>query len=87
MPKLIGISRLCHEATRVIKDLRQHRRPWTLIQRSRPVAVLLDYETFEAMQARVRELEEEHLLRVVAQGGKEHRRGKARKIKSLADLR
>jgi PHD/YefM family antitoxin component YafN of YafNO toxin-antitoxin module len=51
------------------------------------VAVLLDYDTFEVMQNRLRELEEEHLLRIVAEGRKEHRRGKTRKIKSLADLR
>lgn len=86
MPKIISISSLRHEATQVVKDLREHRRPWTLIQRSRPVAVLLDYETFEAMQTRLRELEEDHLLRVVAQGRKEHRRGKTRKISSLAEL-
>jgi PHD/YefM family antitoxin component YafN of YafNO toxin-antitoxin module len=48
---------------------------------------LLDYETFEAMQSRLRELEEEHLLRVVAEGREERRRGKTRKINSLADLR
>ena len=87
MPKIISISSLRQEATQVVKDLREHRQPWTLIQRSRPVAVLLDYETFEAMQTRLRELEEEHLLRVVAEGRKEIRRGKARLIKSLADLR
>ncbi len=87
MPKIISISSLRHEATQVVKDLREDRRPWTLIQRSRPVAVLLDYETFEAMQTRLRELEEEHLLRVVTEGRREHRRGKTRKINSLADLR
>ncbi len=87
MPKIISISSLRQEATQVVKDLREHRQPWTLIQRSRPVAILLDYESFEAMQNRLRELEEEHLLRVVAEGRKEHRRGKTRKIKSLADLR
>ena len=87
MPKIISISSLRQEATQVVKDLRDNRQPWTLIQRSRPVAVLLDYETFEAMQNRLHELEEEHLLRVVAEGRKEHRRGKSRKIKSLADLR
>lgn len=87
MSKIISISSLRQEASQVVKDLREHRRPWTLIQRSKPVAVLLDYETFEAMQNRLRELEEQHLLRVVAEGRREHRRGKSRKIDSLADLR
>ena len=87
MPKIISISSLRQEATQVVKDLREHRQPWTLIQRSRPVAILLDYETFEAMQNRLRELEEEHLLQVVAEGRREHRRGKTRKIKTLAELR
>ena len=86
MPK-ISSSSLRHEATQVVRDLREHRRPWTLIQRSRPVAVLLDYETLEAMQSRLRELEEEPLLRVVAPGRKAHRRGKTRQISSLAALR
>jgi prevent-host-death family protein len=87
MPKIINISSLRQGVTQVVRDLREHRQPWTIIQRSRPVAVLLDYETFEAMQARLRELEEKHLLRVVAQGRTEHRRGKTRKIGSLAELR
>jgi prevent-host-death family protein len=87
MAKIISISTLRQGVTQVVKELREHRQPWTLIQRSRPVAVLLDYETFEAMQSRLRELEEEHLLRVVAEGRDEHRRGKTRKINSLADLR
>lgn len=86
MAKLISISSLRQGATQVVKDLQENRQPWTLIQRSHPVAVLVDYETFEAMRSRLRELEEEHLLRVVAQGRREHRRGKTRKIKSLADL-
>jgi len=87
MAKIISISTLRQGVTQAVKELREHRQPWTLIQRSRPVAVLLDYETYEAMQSRLRELEEEHLLRVVAEGRDEHRRGKARKISSLADLR
>lgn len=87
MPKLINISSLRQGVTKVVRNLREDRQPWTLIQRSRPVAVLLDYETFEAMQSRLRELEEEHLLRVVAEGREEHKRGKTRKIRSLADLR
>jgi hypothetical protein len=39
------------------------------------------------MQSRLRELEEEHLLRVVAEGRDEQRRGKTRRVNSLADLR
>ena len=87
MPKMISISSLRQEATQVIRDVREHHQPWTLIQRSKPVAVILDYETFEAMQERLRELEEEHLLHVVAEGRREYRRGKTRKIKSLTELR
>ncbi len=87
MPKMINISGLRQGVTQVVRELREHRQPWTLIQRSRPVAVLLDYETFEAMQGRLKELEEEHLLRIVAEGRKEHRQGRTRKIKSLAELR
>jgi prevent-host-death family protein len=87
MPKIINISTLRQGVSQVVRELREHRQPWTLIQRSRPVAVLLDYDTFEAMQSRLRELEEEHLLRVVAEGRDEQRRGKTRKVNSLADLR
>jgi prevent-host-death family protein len=87
MAKIISISTLRQGVTQVVKELREHRQPWTLIQRSRPVAVLLDYETYEAMQSRLRELEEENLLRVVAEGRDEHKRGRTRKISSLADLR
>jgi len=42
---------------------------------------------FEEMQERLRRLEEAELLRVVEEGEAEFRAGKARRLRSLKDLR
>jgi PHD/YefM family antitoxin component YafN of YafNO toxin-antitoxin module len=59
----------------------------TITERSRPVAVIVDFDTFVAMQKRLGELEAAELQRLIAQGRQEHQQGRTRRIKSLRELR
>lgn len=58
-----------------------------ITERSRPIAVLIEFEGFMALQERLRELEEAQLQQIVAQGRQEHEQGRTRRIKSLRELR
>lgn len=85
--KKISSTTLQENAAQVLRDVKQCGGPVTITERSRPVAVLVDFETFVTMQKRLRELEEADLQRVIAQGRKEHQQGRTRRIKSLRELR
>lgn len=85
--KKINSTTLQEDAAQVLEDVKQCGEPVTITERSRPVAVLVGFETFVAMQQRLSELEEADLQQVIAQGRKEHQQGRTRRIKSLRELR
>ena len=58
MAKKIPITALKEDAAKVIREVAQSGEPWTVTERSRPVAVIVDFETFVAMQRRLGELDE-----------------------------
>jgi prevent-host-death family protein len=83
----INVAVLRENAAKVLNEVTQSGEPLTVIEQSRPVAVIVDFHTFVAMQKRLDELEEAQLRRVITEGRKEHRQGRTRKIKSLRELR
>jgi prevent-host-death family protein len=87
MAKRITITALRENATQVLGEVKQRGEPLTITERSRPVAVIVDFETFVAMQKRLGELEAAELQRLIAQGRQEHQQGRTRRIKSLRELR
>ncbi|MBI3949369.1 MAG: type II toxin-antitoxin system Phd/YefM family antitoxin [Acidobacteria bacterium] len=87
MAKKINIAALQEKAAEVLGEVKRSGEPLMVTERSRPVAVLIDFKTFVAMQKRLGELEEAELQRVIRQGRDEHQQGRTRKIKSLRELR
>ena len=51
------VTTLKREATRLISEIRKARRPLLITQHGRPAAYLVDAESFEAQQQRLRILE------------------------------
>jgi prevent-host-death family protein len=54
--KRIPLSALKEDAAKVVQEVAQSGEPWTVMEQSRPVAVIVDFETFVAMQRRLGEL-------------------------------
>jgi prevent-host-death family protein len=87
MAKRMTITALRENATQVLGEVKRRGEPLTITERSRPVAVIVDFDTFVAMQKRLGELEAAELQRLIAQGRQEHQQGRTRRIKSLRELR
>jgi prevent-host-death family protein len=87
MSKKITITALRENATQVLGEVKRRGEPLTITERSRPVAVIVDFEAFVAMQKRLGELEATELQRIMAQGRQEHQQGRTRRIKSLREVR
>ncbi len=87
MNEFISVSQLRQNVARILKQVQANGEPCVVVSRSRPVAVLLSPDAYEAMARRLRELEEAELLRVVEEGEREFRAGKARRLRSLRNLR
>ncbi len=51
------VTTLKRQATRIIKDLRTDRHPVMITEHGKPAAYLIDVETFEAKEKRMRLLE------------------------------
>ncbi|MCX6618181.1 MAG: type II toxin-antitoxin system Phd/YefM family antitoxin [Acidobacteria bacterium] len=87
MQKVVSVSDLRQNAAKLLGEVQGNHDPCLILSRSRPVAVLMSATAFEEMQERLRRLEEAELLRVVEEGEAEFRAGKARRLRSLKDLR
>ena len=87
MNQLISVSELRQSVARVLKQAQVNGEPCVVVSRSRPVAVILSADAYQAMRNRLRELEEAELLHAVREGEREFRAGKARRLRSLRDLR
>lgn len=87
MTKKITIAKFRENAAQVLEDVRECNGAVTITERSRPIAVLIEFESFIALQQRLHELEEAQLQQIVAQGRHEHQQGRTRRIKSLRELR
>jgi prevent-host-death family protein len=87
MAKKINIAALKEDAVQVLSRVTEGGEPLTVVDRSRPVAVIVDFDTFVAMQKRLSELGEAELERIIAEGRREHQQGRTRRIKSLRELR
>ncbi|RMG54841.1 MAG: type II toxin-antitoxin system Phd/YefM family antitoxin [Acidobacteria bacterium] len=58
MAKKIPITMLKKDAAKIVREVVRSGEAWTVTDRSRPVAVIVDFETFMAMQRRLGERDE-----------------------------
>jgi prevent-host-death family protein len=87
MAKKVSSAKFCENVAQMLEEVKRCGEAVTITERSHPVAVLISFESFKALQERLRDLEEAQLWQIVAQGRKEHRQGCTRRIKSLRELR
>jgi prevent-host-death family protein len=83
MAKKVSSAKFCENVAQMLEEVKGCGEAVTITERSHPVAVLISFESFKALQERLRDLEEAQLWQIVAQGRKEHRQGCTRRIKSL----
>ncbi len=87
MAKKVSSTKFCENVAQMLEEVKGCGETVTITERSHPVAILISFESFKALQEHLRDLEEAQLRQIVAQGRKEHRQGGTRRIKSLRELR
>lgn len=88
--KIVNITELRQDATRLIEHAQATHKPVLVLQRSKPAAYLVAARAFEAIQEELRRLRHEQFWAEVAAAEAEYRAGKARAYEDaerlIADL-
>lgn len=87
MPPTISVSDIQRNYKSLIGLVNRTRKPVVLLRRNKPVGVVIDMDSFEALRKAERRWEEEDTRRAVAVAKKELKQGKLKLLKgSLGDL-
>jgi prevent-host-death family protein len=70
MAKKVSSAKFCENVAQMLEEVKGCGEAVTITERSHPVAVLISFESFKALQERLRDLEEAQLWQIVAQGRK-----------------
>jgi PHD/YefM family antitoxin component YafN of YafNO toxin-antitoxin module len=80
------ISSLPRDYSALLKRTRERKEPVVFLKRNRPVGALLDWELLVELLELKAKAEEKEVLENILQSEKEFRTGKAKVLKSLADI-
>jgi prevent-host-death family protein len=84
--KVVSITDVRQEATKLVELAQQTREPILICVRSRPAAYLIEAEEFEALQRDVKRLRHELFWRGVGEAEVEHRDGQSQTYESADAL-
>lgn len=84
--KVVSITEVRQDATRLVEHARQTREPVLVCVRSTPAAYIVDAEAYDAMERDLKRLRYELFWRGVAESEEEHRAGLSQVYDSAADL-
>ena len=80
------ISSLPRDYTALLQKAKKKNEPIVFLRRNKPVGALLDWTLLKELVELKRKAEEKKVLEKILQSEKEFKKGKAKVLKSLADL-
>lgn len=86
MPKTVSVSDIQKDYRKVFDNVKKTKEPIIVLTNNKPDVAIIDYDALEKLRRIAYEAEIEDTLKVVAEGRKEHKKGKTIKAKSVADL-
>ena len=86
MPNTVSVSDIQKNYRKVFDRAKRTREPVIVLSNNRPDVAIVDYESLEELRKVSSEKEIRETLRIIKQGEKEYKEGKAITAKSLADL-
>lgn len=84
--KVVSITDVRQEATKLVEHARQNREPVLICVRSRPVAYIVDAEEYDALRRDLKRLRHELFWQGVAEAEAEHRSGQSRTYDDVEQL-
>lgn len=85
-PKTTTVREIQRNYKRVFEEVKRTRNPVIVLKNNKPDVAIIDMKAFEDLNSRLEELELADALRSIEQGLLEHKSGKTKTAKSLADL-
>jgi len=86
LDQIISVEELVRNYRSVFDKVKKTREPMIVLRRNTPDIALVDVESLRQMEQRLKELEEEKILKIVAEGREEFKKGKAKILKSITSL-
>ena len=89
IPQIATVADLQRKYRSLVDKIKKTGEPLVVVNNGQPDVVVMDTEVYNTKIARLNELEEEYLMKVIKEGMEEHRQGKTIKLKkgqTLMDL-
>lgn len=86
IPTSYPVRDLQRKYSDILEFIKTHKAPALLINKSKPEAVILDIETYNNLVTDSYAYDEDYILALDKQAMTEHKSGKTKKLRSLADL-
>lgn len=86
MPKTVSVSDIQKNYRKVFDDAKKTKEPVIVLSNNKPDVAIIGYEDFENLRRVAFEVEVQDALFAIEAGDKELKRGKTKKVDSLADL-
>ena len=86
LDQIISVEDLIRNYRTVFDRVKKSNKPMIVLRRATPDVVLVDIEWFKKTEAKLRELEELKIERIVNEGRLEYKKGKAKVLKSITQL-
>lgn len=86
LDQIISVEDLIRNYRAVFDRVKESNKPMIVLRRTTPDVILVDIEWFKKTEAKLRELEELKIEKIVEEGRHEYKKGKAKALKSITSL-
>ncbi len=86
MPNTVSVSDIQKDYRKIFDRARRTKEPIVILSNNKPDVVIMDVESLDLINKRLKNLKIEDTLRAVEAGRKEYKEGKTIQANSLADL-
>ena len=86
LDRLISVEEMVRHYRTIFDKVKQEKKPVIILRRNRPDIALVDVDWLKETETKLKEYEEERALRLVTEGRRELKTGKAKVLKSITKL-
>lgn len=86
LDQIVSIEELVRNYRTIFDKVKKSKKPMIVLRRNVPDIALVDIETLDEMEKKLKQLEEEQILKIVEEGRKEFKERKTKVLKSITSL-
>lgn len=86
LDQIISVEEMVRNYRAIFDKVKKSKRPMVVMRRSIPDVALVDVGWLRDAAEKLREIEEEKIMRIVKEGREEYKKGKTKVLKSIVSL-